>query len=69
MCHAAEPVWEGIHWAPKGVMLDTPERIAEHAREIYLQSGASHAMPPGNITGLSPEDRAAIVAWYRGATR
>jgi uncharacterized membrane protein len=69
MCHAAEPVWEGMHWAPKGVMLDTPVRIAEHAREIYLQSGASHAMPPGNITGLSPEDRAAIVAWYRGAVQ
>jgi uncharacterized membrane protein len=67
MCHAAQPVWEGIHWAPKDVMLDTPERIAEHAREIYLQSGASHAMPPGNITGLSQQDRAAIVAWYRGA--
>jgi uncharacterized membrane protein len=68
MCHAAEPVWEGIHWAPKGVMLDTPERVALHAREIYLQSGASHAMPPGNITELSAEDRAAIVTWFRSVS-
>jgi uncharacterized membrane protein len=65
MCHAAEPVWEGIHWAPKGVMLDTPERIAEHALQIYLQAGVSHAMPPQNITELAPEDRAAIVKWFK----
>jgi uncharacterized membrane protein len=65
MCHAAEPVWEGIHWAPKGVMLDTPERIAEHALQIYLQAGVSHAMPPQNITELEPEDRAAIVKWFK----
>jgi uncharacterized membrane protein len=65
MCHAAEPVWEGIHWAPKGVMLDTPERIAENALQIYLQAGVSHAMPPQNITELAPEDRAAIIKWFK----
>ena len=65
MCHAAEPVWEGIHWAPKGVMLDTPEAIARQASQIYLQAGASHAMPPQNITELSPQDRAAIVKWFK----
>ncbi len=65
MCHAAEPVWEGVHWAPKGVMLDTPERIAEQASQIYLQAGVSHAMPPQNITELAPEDRAAIVKWFK----
>ena len=65
MCHAAEPVWEGVHWAPKGVMLDTPERIAEQASQIYLQAGVSHAMPPQNITELAAEDRAAIVKWFR----
>ena len=51
MCHAAEPSYEGIYHAPKGVMLDTDAGIAEHAREIYLQAGRSHAMPPGNVTG------------------
>ncbi|WP_223475504.1 urate hydroxylase PuuD [Oricola indica] len=66
MCHAAEPVWEGIHWAPKRVMLDTDARIANHAREIYLQAGVSHAMPPGNVTDIPPEERAALVRWYRG---
>lgn len=65
MCHAAEPVWEGIYWAPKGVMLDTPARIAGQALQIYLQAGVSHAMPPQNITELSPEERSAIINWFR----
>ena len=67
MCHAAEPGYEGIYHAPKDVVLETDEGIAEHAREIYLQAGRSHAMPPGNVTFVTPEERALIVAWYEEA--
>ena len=28
MCHSSEPFYEGILWAPKGVILETPEQIA-----------------------------------------
>lgn len=65
MCHAREPVWEGMHWAPKGVFLETTADIARAAPQIYLQAGISHAMPPANITDLPDKDRAAIVAWYQ----
>ena len=67
MCHAAEPAYDGIYHAPKDVVLETDEGIAEHAREIYLQAGRSHAMPPGNVTFVTPEERALIVAWYEEA--
>ena len=67
MCHAAEPVWEGILWAPKGVRLETKQEVAHHARAIHLQSGLSHAMPPGNLSRMEPSERADIVAWYRAA--
>ncbi len=67
MCHAAEPGYDGIHWAPKGVLLDSPEHIANWAREIYLQAGVSHAMPPANVSFIEPEERAKIVAWFKGA--
>jgi uncharacterized membrane protein len=67
MCHAAEPFWDGVFWPPKGVMLDTPERVAAQAEEVYLQAGASHAMPPGNLSGITDEERAAIRAWFTGA--
>ena len=64
MCHAAEPVYEGIYQAPKGVMLDTDQGIAEHGREIYLQAGRSHAMPPGNVTAITDQERALLTAWF-----
>ena len=67
MCHAREPVWDGIRWAPKGVLLETRADIAKNAHLIYLQAGISHAMPPGNITNISQKDRAILVNWYRSA--
>jgi uncharacterized membrane protein len=69
MCHAAEPGWEGIYHAPKGVNLETDAAIAEHAREIYLQAGRSHAMPPGNVTGVTPEERALLITWFEEARK
>ena len=67
MCHAREPVWDGILWAPKGVLLETKADIARNAQRIYLQSGVTHAMPPANVTYMEPEDRAAIVRWVKNA--
>ena len=67
MCHTAEPAWPGVHRAPKGVLLETDAEIAAHAREIYLQAGRSHAMPPGNVTEMEPAERRRIVDWYQGA--
>ena len=69
MCHATEPAWEGIAVAPNGVKLETPEDVAKYARDIYLQSARSWAMPPGNITELEAADRAAIATWYQEASR
>ena len=65
MCHAAEPNYEGVYWPPKGVMLDSPALIATHARQIYLQAGVTHAMPPANVSYIEPDERAQIVAWFR----
>ncbi|MGH6914168.1 MAG: urate hydroxylase PuuD, partial [Geminicoccales bacterium] len=63
MCHAAEPFWEGIAAPPKGIRLDTPEMIRAHAPQIRLQATLTHAMPPGNITAISPEERQILAAW------
>lgn len=65
MCHARDPVWPGLEWAPGGVVLETPADTAREARRIYLQAGITHAMPPGNVTGIAASDRDAIVEWYR----
>ncbi|WP_209427708.1 urate hydroxylase PuuD [Pararhodobacter sp. SW119] len=68
MCHAAEPVWPGLHWAPKGVVLETEAQVARAGRAIYLQSGMSHAMPPRKAVAMPEEERAQLRAWYRAAT-
>lgn len=64
MCHASEPVWDGVITAPKGVLLETDAQIAKNAKAIYLQSGRSHAMPPANITFMEESERKAVVQWY-----
>ena len=69
MCHAVEPVWDGIHRAPKNVMLESDADMARHARDIYLQAGRSHAMPPGNLTEMTAQERAMLVTWYENALR
>lgn len=63
MCHAQEPVWAGITHAPKDVRLDTPERIRTHARLIEINAVRSHAMPPGNVTEMTDEERRTLAAW------
>lgn len=63
MCHAAEPVWAGIVAAPKGVRLDDAAKIKQHASLIDINAARSKAMPPGNVTEMTPEERQIIAAW------
>ena len=67
MCHARQPTWDGIRWAPKGVYLETPSDIARHADQIYLQAGITHAMPPPNAIRMNQEARAKLIAWVTAA--
>jgi uncharacterized membrane protein len=64
-CHAEKPSFQGIAEAPKGVKLDAPERIRPLALQIHQQAVLSKAMPPGNLTGMTEEERALLDRWYR----
>jgi uncharacterized membrane protein len=63
MCHSAEPVWASIVTAPKAILLDEPGHIRRNARLIGRNAAWSNAMPPGNITEMTGEERAMIAAW------
>jgi uncharacterized membrane protein len=63
MCHAAQPVWAGIPVPPKGIRLDSNEQIQRHASLIELVAVRSQAMPPGNITEMSPQERLTLASW------
>ncbi|KAB7786931.1 urate hydroxylase PuuD [Methylorubrum populi] len=69
MCHAAEPVWDGIGVAPKGVRLDTAEAIGRQAEAIRRQVVLTHNMPPNNVTEMTDEERGVIAAWLADAAR
>ena len=64
-CHAERPSYPGVAEAPKGVKLDTAERIAAQARQIHQQSVLTRVMPPGNLTRLTAEERALLDRWVR----
>lgn len=67
MCHAREPAWDGIRWAPKGIYLETPSDVARHADLIYLQAGITNAMPPPNAIQMDQTARETIIAWVKAA--
>jgi uncharacterized membrane protein len=69
MCHAETPVWDGVAAPPRGVVLDTPAAIRRHAEQIRVQAGLSRAMPPANVTGITPDERAVLAAWSGDAAR
>ncbi|CUX81553.1 MAG: putative membrane protein [Roseibaca calidilacus] len=68
MCHAEDPLWPGLHWAPKAVKLETEAQVARAAQTIYLQSGISHAMPPGSTVLMDDYARQDIRDWYERVT-
>jgi uncharacterized membrane protein len=63
VCHAARPQQPGFSAAPAGVLLDRPPAIEANARRIYEQAVASHAMPPGNVTRMTPAERRLVGQW------
>ncbi|WP_323007226.1 urate hydroxylase PuuD [Pseudorhodobacter sp.] len=69
MCHAREPGYDGIHHAPKNILLETPADIAKNAKLIYLQAGVTVAMPPANVSYMEESERVTIRKWYRAAAK
>lgn len=63
MCHAREPVYAGVVAPPKGVRLETPAEISREADAIRMQAVLTHAMPPNNVTEITPEERQTLAAW------
>lgn len=63
MCHAAEPVWASILTAPRGILLDSSDHIKRNARLIGRNAAWSSAMPPGNVTEMTGEERSILATW------
>ena len=64
MCHAREPLWDGFLHPPKGFVVENKEDIKRYARQVYVQSAISKAMPPNNISYMEDIERFTIQYWY-----
>jgi uncharacterized membrane protein len=62
-CHAAAPSQPGFAVAPKGVLLDSAVQIRAHAAAIEQQAVRTRAMPIGNLTGMTDDERNTLGAW------
>jgi uncharacterized membrane protein len=69
VCPAAQPSYPGIAAAPKGILLQTEEQTRQHAKTVYDQTVRLRAMPMGNITNLTEDERALIAAWVEGGAQ
>ena len=69
VCHAAKPTFEGIDEAPKGIMFDTPQRVAAQAAQIYQQAVITRIMPLNNLTEITEEERQMLSAWFQSGAQ
>ena len=61
-CHAVNPT-AGFTAAPAGVVLETLADVQQYKDQIYAQSVASQAMPLGNLTQMTNEERMQLGQW------
>jgi len=63
VCHAQKPAMEGFEEPPKGLVLDTIEKAAQHAQQIRQMAVTTSVMPPANMTGMTDDERRLLAAW------
>jgi uncharacterized membrane protein len=63
-CHSAQPDHPAFPAAPLGIMFDSEAQIVSDAERIYQQTVVTRAMPIGNLTGITEDERRILGAWY-----
>lgn len=66
VCHSKQPSL--MPSAPMGLQYDQAAQVESHAERIYQQAVVLKVMPPGNLTKMSAEERAALARWYLART-
>jgi uncharacterized membrane protein len=69
VCHAEKPTFAGFVQPPGGLMLDTPAQVQAAAQRIHQQTIATQTMPIGNLTKMTPEERALLGRWLADGAR
>lgn len=64
-CHSEQPTFEGFVAPPVGLAFDTPEQILAAADRIEQMAVITEAMPLGNVTNMTQDERDTLGAWIR----
>ena len=65
VCHSKNPSTEGIDFPPKGIVFDSVQDILKNLSVIQAQTVDSDAMPPGNMTGITQQEREKLLLWIQ----
>jgi uncharacterized membrane protein len=66
MCHAHNPSHPAFKEPPKNVALESISEMRRFAQQIYMQTVQNRAMPLGNQTGMTEDERDALGRWVSG---
>jgi uncharacterized membrane protein len=68
-CHAESPTEPGFNAPPNGIVLESIEQVLAHLPQVQQQL-AMRTMPLGNLTGMTDDERTALLMWIgHGARR
>jgi uncharacterized membrane protein len=65
MCHTASPTHQSFREPPKNIILETADDLKKYAAVIFAQTVQTKAMPLGNETEMSDDERAILGRWLR----
>jgi uncharacterized membrane protein len=61
-CHASSPTQPGFSAPPAGLAFETMDQVSAHLPQMQQQL-AAHAMPLGNLTHMTDDERSVVLRW------
>ncbi|MFP6747768.1 MAG: urate hydroxylase PuuD [Alphaproteobacteria bacterium] len=62
-CHALKPKNEGFDAPPKNIVLENIDQLSRHGKQVVQFAVQTRAMPLGNETGMTGDERLKLGAW------
>ncbi|MFP6696669.1 MAG: urate hydroxylase PuuD [Alphaproteobacteria bacterium] len=67
-CHAAKPKNEAVDAPPKNIILENTDQLIRHGKQVVQFAVQTRAMPLGNETGMTAQERLKLGAWIDNQT-
>jgi len=69
MCHSRHPTHESFKEPPKNVTLETIADLQRYSQQVMMQTVRNKAMPLGNQTNMTEDEREQLGQWLRANGR